>query len=156
MARSMNSIIEVESLTKEFNGLIAVTHINLNVKEGEIFGFLGPNGAGKTTAIKMLCTIMYPTSGSAQVCGYNVVKQREKVRECIGIVFQDSAIDRFLTGKENLDFHARMYHIDRKTREKRIAEVLDLLDLQGNENKKIGDCSGGTQRRFEIARGFLN
>jgi len=152
----MNNIIETEGLTKEFDGLVAVNHINLNVEEGEIFGFLGPNGAGKTTAIKILCTILNPTSGSAKVCGYDVVQQREKVRECIGIVFQDSAIDRFLTGKENLDFHARMYHMNAETKEERIAEVLDLLELKGKENIKVNDYSGGIQRRFEVARGFMN
>ena len=152
----MNNAIEIEALTKDFNGLIAVDHISLNVEEGEIFGFLGPNGAGKTTAIKMLCTILNPTSGSARVCGYDVVQQRNEVRECIGIVFQDPTIDTFLTGKENLDFHARMYHMDKRTREQRIAEVLGLLDLQGKENIQIQHCSGGIQRRFEVARGFLN
>ncbi|MFO7773464.1 MAG: ATP-binding cassette domain-containing protein [Dehalococcoidia bacterium] len=152
----MDNAIEIDSLTKEFDGLVAVDHISLNVAEGEIFGFLGPNGAGKTTAIKMLCTILNPTAGSASVCGYDVVQQRDRVRECIGIVFQDPAIDTFLTGKENLDFHARMYHMDKKTREKRIAEVLGLLDLRGRENIKIEHCSGGIQRRFEVARGFLN
>ena len=151
----MSKVIEIEGLTKEFDGLIAVDHVSLNVEEGEIFGLLGPNGAGKTTAIKMLCTILNPTSGSAKVCGYDIVSQRDKVRECIGIVFQDPAIDGFLTGKENLDFHARMYHMDSRTREKRIAEVLDLLDLKGSEHIKIDNCSGGTQRRFEVARGFL-
>jgi ABC-2 type transport system ATP-binding protein len=154
--RNMNSVIEIENLTKEFDGLAAVNHITLNVGEREIFGFLGPNGAGKTTAVKMLCTILNPTSGSAKVCGYDIVRQKDKVRECIGIVFQDRAIDTFLTGKENLDFHARMYHLDGKTRQKRVAEVLDLLDLRGKENMRISECSGGTQRRFEIARGFLN
>ena len=152
----MNNAIEIEALTKDFNGLIAVDHISLNVEEGEIFGFLGPNGAGKTTAIKMLCTILNPTSGSARVCGYDVVQQRYEVRERIGIVFQDPTSDTFLTGKENLDFHARMYHMDRRTREQRIAEVLGLLDLQGKENTQIQHCSGGIQRRFEVARGFLN
>lgn len=152
----MNNAIEIEALTKDFNGLIAVDHISLNVEEGEIFGFLGPNGAGKTTAIKMLCTILNSTSGSARVCGYDVVQQRNEVRECIGIVFQDPTIDTFLTGKENLDFHARMYHMDRRTREQRIAEVLGLLDLQGKENTRIQHCSGGIRRRFEVARGFLN
>jgi len=152
----MNSVIEIENLTKEFDGLVAVNHITLNVGGREIFGFLGPNGAGKTTAVKMLCTILNPTAGSAKVCGYDIVRQRDKVRECIGIVFQDRAIDTFLTGKENLDFHARMYHLDRKTRQKRIVEVLDLMDLTGKENMRISDCSGGTQRRFEVARGFLN
>ena len=152
----MNNVIEMKNLTKEFDGLVAVDHINLNVEEGEIFGFLGPNGAGKTTVIKMLCTLLNPTSGWARVCGYDVVRQRNKVRECLGIVFQDPAIDRFLTGKENLDFHARMYHMDKKMREGRIAEVLELLELKGKENIRISDCSGGIQRRFEVARGFLN
>ena len=154
--KSMNSVIEIENLTKEFDGLVAVNHITLNVGEGELFGFLGPNGAGKTTAVKMLCTILNPTSGSAKVCGYDIVRQREQVRECIGIVFQDRAIDTFLTGRENLDFHARMYHLDGKIRQERVAEVLDLMDLRGKENMRISECSGGTQRRFEVARGFLN
>jgi len=154
--RSMNSVIEIENLTKQFDGLVAVNHITLSVGEGEIFGFLGPNGAGKTTAVKMLCTILNPTSGSAKVCGYDIVRQRDQVRECLGIVFQDRAIDTFLTGKENLDFHARMYHLDKPTRQERVAEVLTLLDLKGKEDMKISDCSGGTQRRFEVARGFLN
>jgi len=153
---NMNNVIEIEGLTKKFDGLVAVNNVTLNVREGEIFGFLGPNGAGKTTAVKMLCTILNPTSGSAEVCGYDIVRQRDKVRQCIGIVFQDRAIDTFLTGKENLDFHAQMYHLDRKTRQKRVAEVLDLMDLKGKENMRINECSGGTQRRFEVARGFLN
>jgi len=152
----MNSVIAIENLTKEFDDLIAVDHITLNVGAGEILGFLGPNGAGKTTAVKMLCTILNPTSGSARVCGYDIVQQKDEVRQCIGIVFQDRAIDTFLTGKENLDFHARMYHMDGKTRQERVAEVLDLMDLTGNENVRISECSGGTQRRFEVARGFLN
>ena len=152
----MEDIIEVESLTKKFDELVAVDHINLNIKQGEVFGFLGPNGAGKTTVIKMLCTILNPTSGEVKVCGYDVMRERNNVRECIGVVFQDSCIDKFLTGRENLDFHARMYHMDSTTRKKRIAEVLNLLDLRGKENVKISDCSGGIQRRFEVARGFMN
>ena len=147
----MDNAIEIDSLTKEFDGLVAVDHVSLNVAGGEIFGFLGPNGAGKTTAIKMLCTILNPTAGSARVCGYDIVQQRDKVRECIGIVFQDRAIDTFLTGKENLDFHARMYHLDRKTRQERVEQVLELMDLKGKENMKVSECSGGTQRRFEVA-----
>ena len=152
----MNNVIEIEALTKAFNGLVAVDHISLNIEEGEIFGFLGPNGAGKTTAIKMLCTILNPTSGSARVCGYDIVQQRDEVRECIGIVFQDPTSDTFLTGEENLDYHARMYHMDKRTRGQRIAEVLGLLELQGKEKTQIQHCSGGIQRRFEVARGFLN
>lgn len=152
----MNNVIEIDALTKAFNSLVAVDHISFNIEQGEIFGFLGPNGAGKTTAIKMLCTILNPTSGSARVCGYDIVQRRDEVRECIGIVFQDPTSDTFLTGRENLDFHARMYHMDKRTREQRIAEVIGLLDLQGKENTQIQHCSGGIQRRFEVARGFLN
>jgi len=152
----MNNIIEIENLVKEFDGFVAVDHISLRVREGEVFGFLGPNGAGKTTITKILCTILNPTSGLVKVCGRDVTRERNNVRRCIGIVFQDPCSDKFLTGRENLDFHARMYHMDRKTREERIAEVLDLLDLKGKENIKVSDCSGGIQRRFEVARGFMN
>jgi ABC-2 type transport system ATP-binding protein len=152
----MTNVIETEGLTKEFDGLVAVDHVNLEIAQGEIFGLLGPNGAGKTTLSKMLCTLLHPASGRARVYGYDVVQHRDTVRQFIGIVFQDSAIDRFLTGKENLDFHARMYHMDRKTREERTDEVLELLDLKGKENIRISDCSGGIQRRFEVARGFMN
>ena len=154
--KPMSNVIEIENLTREFDGLVAVDHISLNVKEGEIFGFLGPNGAGKTTITKVLCTILNPTSGSVKVCGYDVTRERDKVRECIGIVFQDSCIDKFLTGRENLDFHASMYHMEKKIRDKRMAEVLSLLELKGKENIKVGNLSGGMQRRFEVARGFMN
>jgi len=140
----MSNVIEIENLTREFDGLVAVDHISLNVKGGEIFGFLGPNGAGKTTITKVLCTILNPTSGSVKVCGYDVTRERDKVRECIGIVFQDSCIDKFLTGRE------------KKIRDKRMAEVLSLLELKGKENIKVGNLSGGMQRRFEVARGFMN
>jgi ABC-2 type transport system ATP-binding protein len=151
----MENVIEVEGLTKEFDGLVAVDHISFDVKSGEIFGFLGPNGAGKSTAIKMLTTLLNPTSGSAKVCGHDVVKERDEVRRCIGIVFQDRSSDVLLTGKENLDFHARMHSMGKEAREKRISEVLDLLELKGKENTKLRDCSGGIERRFEVARGFM-
>ena len=151
----MEKVIQVDELTKEFDELVAVDHISFSVREGEIFGFLGPNGAGKTTAIKMLTTLLNPTSGSAKICGHDVVKERGQVRSYIGIVFQGQSSDRLLTGRENLDFHARMYSMGREAREKRISEVLDLLELNGKENIKIKDCSGGIQRRFEVARGFM-
>jgi ABC-2 type transport system ATP-binding protein len=151
----MENVIEVDELTKEFDGLVAVDHISFDVREGEIFGLLGPNGAGKSTAIKILTTLINPTSGSAKIYGYDVVKERDKVRSYIGIVFQDRSSDQLLTGRENLDFHARMYSMRKEEREKRISEVLDLLELKGKENIKLRDCSGGIQRRFEVARGFM-
>jgi ABC-2 type transport system ATP-binding protein len=151
----MENIIEVKELTKRFGDLVAVDHISFAVKKGEIFGFLGPNGAGKTTTIKMLTTLLYPTSGSARICGYDVVKERDEVRSCIGIVFQDRSSDWQLTGRENLDFHARMYNMSGEGRKRKIEEVLDLLELKGKENIKLYNLPEGVRRRFEVARGFM-
>jgi len=149
------NVLEVEGLTKIFGDFTAVDHIGFTVQKGEIFGFLGPNGAGKSTTIKMLTTILNPTSGEARVCGYDIVRERDEVRRNIGIVFQDPSTDRFLTGRENLKYHAVMYHLSPKEIEERIDEVLDLLELRGREDTPINDCSTGIQRRFEVARGFL-
>jgi len=107
--QTAENVIEVNDLTKKFGDFTAVDHISFTVKEGEIFGFLGPNGAGKSTTIKMLTTLLHPTAGSAKICGYDVVKEQDDVRASMGIVFQDRSSDRFLTGRQNLDFHARMY-----------------------------------------------
>jgi ABC-2 type transport system ATP-binding protein len=151
----MENVIEVNELSKKFGDLVAVDHVSFTVREGEIFGFLGPNGAGKSTCIKMLTTLLYPSSGWAKICGYDVVKQREQVRACLGIVFQDRSSDRYLTGRQNLDFHARMYSMSREEREKKILEVMDLLELKGKENIKLNDVPEGLRRRFEVARGFM-
>jgi len=150
------SAIEVKNLTKEFNGLKAVDNISFEVKEGEIFGLLGPNGAGKTTTIKMLATLLNPTKGEAKVWGFDVLKQKDEVRNSIGIVFQEPALDNRLTGKENLDFHARLYGLDSKTREERIQEVLTLVELKDKTNVLVINYSGGMQRRLEIARGLMH
>ncbi len=150
----MENVVEINELTKKFGDFTAVDHINFTVKKGEIFGFLGPNGAGKTTTIKMLTTLLHPTSGYAKICGYDVVKERDEVRSHIGIVFQDRSSDWWLTGRENLDFHARMYNIRSEYRNSRIEKVLDLLDLKGKENIKLYDLPEGIRRRFEVARGF--
>ena len=150
------SIIEVKNLTKKFNGFTAVDHISFNVEEGEIFGLLGPNGAGKTTTIKMLTTLLRPTEGKATVCGYDILKQRDEVRSSIGIVFQEPALDNRLTGRENLDFHARLYGLDKKTRHKRIEEVLEMVELKDKADVIVRDYSGGMQRRLEIARGLMH
>ena len=151
----MENVIEVNELTKKFGDLVAVDRINFTVEKGEIFGFLGPNGAGKTTAIKMLTTLLRPTSGSAKICGYDVVKERDEVRSCIGIVFQDRSSDWWLTGRENLDFHARMYNIGKEDRKRKIDEVLDLLELKGKEDITLNNVPEGVRRRFEVARGFM-
>lgn len=151
----MKDVIEVNELTRVFGDLVAVDHISFTVARGEIFGLLGPNGAGKSTTVKMLTTLLHPTSGSAKICGYDVVKQRDEVRSCIGIVFQDRSVDRRLTGRQNLDFHARMYSMSKKERETKIEEVLNLLELKGKENIPLSNVPEGIRRRFEVARGFM-
>ncbi len=150
------AIIETRGLTKRFDGLVAVDHIDLDVEEGEIFGFLGPNGAGKTTTIKMLTTLLKPSEGEAKVCGYDVVKQPDLVRKSIGVVFQEPALDDQLTGRENLDFHARLYGLNRREREERIEEVLKLVGLEDRADELVKNYSGGMRRRLEIARGFIH
>jgi ABC-2 type transport system ATP-binding protein len=149
-------IIVTENLTKTFDGFTAVDHVTFSVKEGEIFGFLGPNGAGKTTTIKMLTTLLFPTAGSASIAGFDVLKERAKVRENIGVVFQEPALDTELTGRENLDFHARMYGLSPETRKKRIIEVLTLVDLVDKKDVVVKNYSGGMKRRLEMARGLMH
>jgi len=149
-------IIKTENLTKKFNGLTAVDNISFSVKEGEIFGFLGPNGAGKTTTIKMLTTLLNPTNGSAEVAGFNIIKEKNNVRKKVGVVFQDPALDWNLTGRENLDFHARVYAFDSENRKKRIEEVIKLVDLDEKMNIFVKNYSGGMKRRLEIARGLMH
>jgi ABC-2 type transport system ATP-binding protein len=148
-------VIKVRDLTKKFGNLVAVDHISFDVKRGEIFGFLGPNGAGKSTAIKMLTTLLHPTSGSAEICGYDVVRDGDEVRRHIGIIFQDRSSDDYLTGRQNLDFHARMYGINKEDRESKMESVLDLLELKGKENVRLHNLPEGVRRRFEVARGFM-
>lgn len=149
-------IIKTDNLTKQFNSFKAVDSVSFTVKQGEIFGFLGPNGAGKTTTIKMLTTLFNPTDGSAEVAGFNIIKQRDEVRKKIGIVFQEPALDNELTGEENLDFHARMYGLDKKFRKARINEVLKLVDLEDKKDDFVKNYSGGMKRRLEIARGLMH
>jgi ABC-2 type transport system ATP-binding protein len=149
-------IITTDDLTKKFNNLVAVDHVSFSVKKGEIFGFLGPNGAGKTTTIKMLTTLLYPTDGSATISGFDIVKERDEVRQNIGIVFQEPALDTQLTGRENLDFHARMYGMGRDKRKNRVDDVLHLVDLEDKEDVLVKNYSGGMKRRLEIARGLMH
>lgn len=150
-------VVDAKDLTKVFDHeTLAVDNISVKVKKGEIFGFLGPNGAGKTTTIRMLSTLLKPTKGRASICGYDVVKEPGKVRRCIGIVFQDPALDEQLTGKENLDFHARIYGLSKKARDKRIIEVLELVGLEDRANELVKNYSGGMRRRLEIARGLMH
>lgn len=151
----MNAI-EINNLTKKFNGFTAVDGINLEIAEGEIFGLLGPNGAGKTTTISMLATILKPTSGSATVWMHDIIKEKDLVRKSIGIVFQDPSLDDELTGRENLDFHGRLYGMNKEYREERIEEVLKLVELKDKADNLVRTYSGGMKRRLEIARGLMH
>ena len=152
----MNAIIEVEDLVKKYGDLTAVKGISFEVERGEIFGFLGPNGAGKTTTISILCTLLAPTSGRAVLDGHEVVGERERVRESIGLVFQDPSLDDRLTARENLEFHAYAYRVPRDEREERIREVLTMVELLDREKDRVQTFSGGMKRRLEIARGLLH
>ncbi len=147
--------INTTNLTRKFGNFTAVDKISFQVKQGELFGLLGPNGAGKTTIINMLSTLLKITSGQAQVNGFDVQTQKNKVRESIGIVFQEPALDGRLTGKENLDFHARMYGINKEERRKRIKKVLKLVKLTDKADELVDNYSGGMKRRLEISRGLI-
>lgn len=148
--------IQVENLTKKFNGFVAVDSLSFSVASGELFGLLGPNGAGKTTTINMLSTLLKPTSGQARVAGFDVSRSRDNVRKSIGVVFQEPALDNKLTGKENLEFHAMMYGIDKAERRRRIDKVLTLVELTEKAAVLVENYSGGMKRRLEIARGLIH
>jgi ABC-2 type transport system ATP-binding protein len=152
----MTNIIETFKLTKKFNGLTAVDQLDISVESGEIFALLGPNGAGKTTTISMLCTILKPTSGTAKVNGFDIVKESMQVRKSIGIVFQDPSIDDRLTGRENLFMHANLYGVPASEQKNRIDSVLKLVELEDRADDLMRTYSGGMRRRLELARGLIH
>ena len=154
--RPLENAIETSELTRRFNGLVAVDRLSISVERGEVFGLLGPNGAGKTTTISMLCTILKPTSGSARVNGFDIVKQDMQVRKSIGIVFQDPSIDDRLTGRENLYMHANLYGVPPGEQKSRIDRVLKLVELEDRADDILRTYSGGMRRRLEIARGLIH
>jgi ABC-2 type transport system ATP-binding protein len=149
-------VIKAQNLVKKFGKLEAVKGVSFSVQEGEIFGFLGPNGAGKTTTINVLCTLLAPTAGEAIVNGFNVVKERDKVRSSIGLVFQEAALDDYLTAEQNMRFHAYAYRIPKTILEPRMKELLEMVELWDRRKEKIDTYSGGMKRRLEIARGLLH
>jgi ABC-2 type transport system ATP-binding protein len=149
-------IIRVENLTKQFGAITAVNDVSFEVDEGTIFGFLGPNGAGKTTTINILCTLLLPTSGRAFISGHDCVKEPSEVRKSIGIVFQDTTLDKDLTAYENLMFHAYLYDVKRIERKKRIDDALHFVGLYERRNDLVKKFSGGMKRRIEVARGLIH
>ncbi|MGC2427701.1 MAG: ATP-binding cassette domain-containing protein [Nitrososphaeraceae archaeon] len=149
-------MITIQNLVKRYENLTAVDGVHLDIHENEIFGLLGSNGAGKTTIIHMLATLLKPTSGTATVNGYDIIKESAKVRASIGIVFQAPSSDDMLTGYENLKINSLLYGIPRHLRENRIDWVLDLVGLTERKDDQVKKYSGGMRRRLEIARGLIH
>lgn len=152
----MQSIISVKHVTKKFKELVAVNDVSFDVNAGEIFAFLGPNGAGKSTTIKMLTTLLKPTGGSLFLSGHDVNIEQDSARSVFGIVFQDPSLDDELTAYENMQLHAVLYGLDKKTMTQRTEELLQLVELWDRRNSVVKTFSGGMKRRLEIARGLLH
>ena len=152
----MESIIHVNHLVKKFGDFTAVDDISFDVSKGEIFAFLGPNGAGKSTTIKMLTTLLHPTSGQILLNGADPVRDPNGVRKSFGIVFQDPSLDDELTAFENMEFHAVLYGVSPKIRRERIPELMKFVELWDRKDNLVKEFSGGMKRRLEIARGLLH
>ncbi|HET6911444.1 MAG TPA: ATP-binding cassette domain-containing protein [Mycobacteriales bacterium] len=152
----MDAAVAVRGLTKRYGELVAVAGVDFDVTAGEVFGFLGPNGAGKSTTIKMLCTLVEPTAGSATVAGFDVVRERDHVRRHIGLVFQDPTLDQYLTADQNLQMHAELYGLPRAALRPRMTQVLEMVGLEERRSALVSTYSGGMKRRLEIARGLLH
>jgi len=148
--------VEVEHLAKHYGDFEAVRGIDFTVGVGETFGFLGPNGAGKSTTIKMLCTLVTPTSGTARVAGHDIVSERAQVRRNIGLVFQDTTLDTYLSAAQNLRFHADLYDLPKHLVDERMRQVLEMVGLWDRKDHKVDTFSGGMKRRLEIARGLMH
>lgn len=149
--------VETDKLSKVYrSGLKAVDEVSIKLENGEIFGFLGPNGAGKSTTIMILTTLLKPTSGKALVAGFDVTTHAKNVRQNIGYVQQDSTIDEYLTGRENLELQARLNHIPKDVRTKRIDEILGIIELDDRQHEAAVTYSGGMRKRLDIGGGLLN
>ena len=149
-------MIKVENLTKKFNDFTAVDNVSFSVNKGEIFAFLGPNGAGKTTTIRMLTTLLKPTSGRILINGSDPVREQNDVRRSFGIVFQDPSLDDELTAQENMEFHGVLYDVPKDIRRKRIEELLKFVELWDRKSELVKNFSGGMKRRLEVARGLVH
>ena len=152
----MSNIIEVKNLVKNYKDVHAVNDISFTVEEGSFFAFLGINGAGKSTTINILCTVLEKTSGNVKIGGYDLDKEKNKIKELIGIVFQGSVLDKQLTVKENLESRASYYGLNKKEIAKRIESLTQTFDLSEILKRKYGTLSGGQRRRVDIARALIN
>ncbi len=152
----MHNAIETHQLTKTYKSFKAVDNLDIIVETGEIFGLLGPNGAGKTTTVSMLCTILKPSSGTASINGFDLLREPNKVRKSIGIVFQDPSIDDRLTGRENLYMHANLYGVPASNQKERVNRILKLVELEDRADDLLRTYSGGMRRRLELGRGLIH
>ncbi|MDQ1685948.1 MAG: type transport system ATP-binding protein [Frankiaceae bacterium] len=148
--------VSARGLARRYGDVEAVAGVDLDVEPGEVFGFLGPNGAGKSTTIKMLCTLVQPSAGSATVAGHDIVRERDAVRRAIGLVFQDPTLDGYLTADQNLRMHAELYGVPKSAVGERMTEVLEMVGLADRRRSRVSTYSGGMKRRLEIARGLLH
>jgi ABC-2 type transport system ATP-binding protein len=157
-AGSMGGNVETEELTRSFGGREVVRRLDLKIGEGEVFGLLGPNGAGKTTAIRMLTTLLTPTSGTGRVCGFDIRKQPAEVRRRIGYASQNVPwqVNSQLTGREKLEIEAALYHVPRRQCRLRASEVIELVELTAHADRQISGYSGGMQKRLDLACGLLH
>lgn len=152
----MTAAVAIEHLKKSYGETEAVKDISFRVEPGEIFGLLGPNGSGKTTTIRCLCTLMQPDAGTLSVCGVSVLDQPRQVRQRLGYVAQEVALDKVLTGRELLELQAALYHLPRSAAQERISQLIELLDLGEYADQKTGTYSGGLKRRLDLAAGLLH
>ena len=148
-------MIEAHGLARHYGDVVALDGIDLEIQQGSIYALLGPNGAGKTTTVNILTTLTQPTSGTARVAGYDVVRQPDSVRKHIGVTFQDIVLDGDLTGRQVLDVHGRLYKQKRDLRRSRIAELVELVQLGDAIDRLVKTYSGGMKRRLELARGLM-
>jgi ABC-2 type transport system ATP-binding protein len=151
-----SSAIRCERLVRRFNGTTAVDGVDLEIEPGEIYGFLGPNGAGKSTTVRVLCTLLAPTSGRAVVAGYDVVAAPDAIRLRIGVALQEAALDPRQTGAELLELQGRLYGLSRATARGRVAELGELIDLSDALGRRIGEYSGGMKRRLDLAAALVH
>jgi ABC-2 type transport system ATP-binding protein len=152
----MSKMIEILGLNKEYSGKKVVDGLDLEIGQGELFGFLGPNGAGKTTTIRILTTLTKPSFGQVRINGIDAAKDPAKVKSEFGIVQQHLSLNRDLTIGENLELHARLHHLPKKERKERIADLLDYVELSDHADYLIDDVSGGMKRRAMIARALIH
>jgi ABC-2 type transport system ATP-binding protein len=152
----VDEAVAVRGLVKRYDEVEAVRGVEFDVRAGETFGFLGPNGAGKSTTISMLCTLVRPTAGSALVAGHDVVRERDEVRRNIGLVFQDTTLDGYLTAEQNMRLHAELYGVARDSLARRMQAVMEMVGLWDRRASLVNTFSGGMKRRLEIARGLLH